>query len=107
MSMNLGWIAESDWGYTSIAAVHMLGIAWFAVAWFTPSLAKLRWIGLTLMLISGALLVGSQPGRFLHNVAFWTKLVLIVLAVSMSSRPRIAVPLWAAVIVAGRLIPFF
>ena len=54
------FLLESTWGYPIIAAIHVLGIAWFGgmvlVSRFIPDLRRLRMIGITLLLASGTVL---------------------------------------------------
>lgn len=118
-------IAETTWGYPIAGALHVLAIALFGGAMLAPHLrvltfADVRWlrrIGLTLVLITGALVFASGAVGYYGSTSFRIKMALLVLlAVNAiaASRQRcnkvhsaIALALWAAVIFASRGIAFF
>ncbi len=81
------------------------------------------WTCLAALLITGALLISAEPGRTLTNKAFYIKVTLIVLAVSLTllvgSAARrgtlngahramavMSMFLWAGIIIAGRYIAY-
>lgn len=80
-----------------------------------PLLSRLIWIGLILLLISGAFLFSEHPDRYLHSARFQLKITLVVIAavngVFMSRRliPRVgdlfdfARPLPTSALVSGVL----
>ena len=91
---------------------------------FVPAI----WIFVTLLLVTGALLIIAEPVRSLPKPVFYIKMALIIVAVSMTSaiarRARRAqragaVPpvskalavaymlVWCAIIVAGRMIAYY
>ena len=115
-------IRESTWGYPIVGALHVLAIALFGGAVLIPHLRldfELRWfrrLGLTLVLVTGALLFAAGATNYLKSTSFRIKLVLLVLlllnAIVASRREgkkahaAIALVLWAAVIFAARGIAF-
>ncbi len=109
--MNLQtFLRESTWGYPIIAAVHVLGIAWFGgtilVAQFTPELRGLRRIGIALLLISGAILFWLHPAQYYSSISFRVKMVLLVPLVWTRPSSAFSLALWAAIIFASRGIAF-
>lgn len=60
------WLRESIWGYPIIAAIHVLGLAWFGATVLTGVEEYKTWkkVGLAVMLLSGALLFGMHPGMY-------------------------------------------
>lgn len=91
---------------------------------FVPAI----WICVTLLLVSGALLIIAEPGRSLPKPVFYIKMALIVLALIMTSaiagRARRAqrsgarapvsrtmavvyMLVWCSIIVAGRMIAYY
>ena len=89
------WVAESDYGYPFVLTLHAIGMALVVgivlmlnlrVLGFAKgiSLASLRkffqiaWLGLAINVVSGSLLFCANYTAFLHNVAFITKISLLV-----------------------------
>jgi hypothetical protein len=72
---------------------------------------RLKRVGLSAVLATGALLFVSAPVRYYESTSFRIKMVLLVLALVSSvpslRRNGIALALWAAVIFAARGIAFF
>jgi general stress protein CsbA len=117
-------IAESTWGYPIVGALHVLAIALFGGAVLAPhfrviAFSDVRWIrrvGLTLVLITGALVFASGAVGYYRSSSFRIKMVLLVLIAlnAIASRQHrrklnsaVALVLWAAVIFASRGIAFF
>jgi general stress protein CsbA len=117
-------IAESTWGYPIVGALHVLAIALFGGAVLAPHLrviafSDLRWIrrvGLTLVVITGALVFASGAVGYYRSSSFRIKMVLLVLIAlnALASRQHrnkfnsvAAMVLWAAMIFASRGIAFF
>jgi hypothetical protein len=120
-------ISESTWGYPIVGALHVLAIALFGIAILIPhfrvpafDVTGLRWIrrvGLTLVLITGALVFASGATRYYESTSFRIKMILLGLialnAIVTSRRNRsklnstVAIVLWVAVIFASRGIAFF
>ena len=118
--------------FTSAAMLdaRLLGIAGTAhpidalVARFLPWV----WATLPVLLVTGLLLIIAEPNRDLHNVAFFTKMSLIALAitvtlylqrvtrndpVALDASPRrarligaVSLLMWTAIIFCGRLIAY-
>jgi hypothetical protein len=103
-------IVESTWGYPIISAIHVLGIAWFGgtilVSRFVPETAKLRWIGVAMLLTTGAILFWLQPAQYNDRVSFWVKMLLILPALWMKPGKGIYAALWIAIIFASRGIAY-
>lgn len=91
---------------------------------FVPAI----WICVTLLLVTGALLIVAEPVRSLPKPVFYIKMALVVLAIAMTSliagrarraqRAGTTVPVskalavvymlvWCAIIVAGRMIAYY
>lgn len=89
---------------------------------FVPAI----WICLGVLFLSGALLIVAEPGRAITNRVFYTKMVLLVIAIALTlwlatiarRQPETRTPLhvfgaalsmlvWAGIIVAGRLIAYY
>ena len=109
--MNLQtFLRESTWGYPIIAAVHVLGIAWFGgtilVSQFVPELRGWRRAGLALLLLSGLILFWLHPVQYYHSIGFRVKVLLLILLAFAKPASRIAFVLWVAVIFAARGIAF-
>jgi len=113
-------ISESTWGYPVIGALHVLALAVFAGAVIVPFLRddtrRLRWTGLILVIVTGALLFTAGADHYYKSTAFRIKAVLLTLLAinAIVSRPQriklhhtIALVLWAAAIFASRGIAFF
>jgi hypothetical protein len=105
------FLLESTWGYPIIAAIHVLGIAWFGgtvlASRFVPDLRRLRAIGITLLLASGAVLFWLQPMRYYNSTSFRVKMVLLILLLRMKPASALALATWVAIIFASRGIAFF
>ena len=105
------FLRESTWGYPIIAAIHVLGIAWFGgtilVSQFVPDLRSLRRIGIASLLISGTILFWLQPARYYNSISFRVKIFLLVVLFVGRSRTTLSLALWVAVIFASRGIVFW
>jgi hypothetical protein len=109
-------LSQSTWAVPIIGAIHVLAIAWFggAVLVNEVSLRRFRWIGLSILLLTGALLFWSQPLRLYYSDFFRAKMLLLVLiglsALLPARHSRItmafSLALWAAVICASRGIAY-
>lgn len=143
-------IRESVWIYPIIETTHVLGMCVFLgfvvmmdlrlvsatmrsapVTEVQQRLFPWQMLGLAIMVLSGALLVLSEPLRFYGNIFFRVKVVLLVLAVvnamtfhttiykRVAVWDRDAVPpagarlagvvsivIWAAIVVCGRMIAY-
>jgi hypothetical protein len=88
---------------------------------FVPAI----WICLSLLLLTGSLLIVAEPYRTLNNLVFYVKMVLVILASLLTLRiaalarsraeivslPRTTVAtlymlIWCGIIIAGRLIAY-
>lgn len=105
------FLRESTWGYPIIAALHVLGIAWFGgtvlVASFGRELTVLRRWGLALLLTTGAVLFWLQPEQYYGSVAFWVKMGLVAVVPAMKAGSRLSLAVWVAIVFAARGIAFF
>ena len=103
------WLRESIWGYPIIAAIHVLGLAWFGATVLTDVEEYKAWkkAGLALMLLSGALLFGMHPGMYWGSVAFRLKILLLILVLGLKLPRAVSLALWLAIILAARGIAFF
>jgi hypothetical protein len=105
------FLRESTWGYPIISAIHVLGIAWFGgtvlIAQFAGDLRRLRQAGITLVLISGAVIFWLHPLRYSGSISFGVKSLLLVFLIWTKPFSRLALALWVAVIFASRGIAFF
>jgi hypothetical protein len=113
-------LSQSTWGVPIIGAIHVLAIAWFGGSVFLrdSQLRRFRWIGLAILLITGALLFWSQPLRLYYSQFFRLKMLLLVLllmwtgasALLPARYARVAMALslvlWAGVILASRGIAY-
>jgi hypothetical protein len=113
-------ISESTWGYPVIGALHVLALALVGGAVVVPFLRRdvrwIRWTGLALVVITGALLFAAGAEHYYKSTAFRIKASLLTLLAinAIASRPQrikfhnaIALVLWAAAIFASRGIAFF
>ena len=110
--MNLQtFLRESTWGYPIIGAIHVLGIAWFGgtvlASRYVPDLRRLRAVGITLLLASGAVLFWLQPMRYYNSTSFRVKMLLVILLLRMKTASALALATWVAIIFASRGIAFF
>jgi uncharacterized membrane protein len=109
-------LSQSTWAVPIIGAIHVLAIAWFggAVLIQDSQLRRFRWIGLSILTFTGALLFWSQPLRLYYSQFFRAKMLLLVLigvtALAPARHARLAVAislaLWAGVILASRGIAY-
>jgi hypothetical protein len=109
-------LSQSTWAVPIIGAIHVLAIAWFGgtILLRDPQLRRLRWTGLTILLLTGALLFWSQPLRLYYSQFFRLKMLLLLLiGLSALLPPRHArlamvfsLVLWAGVILASRGIAY-
>lgn len=102
-------LRESTWGFPILAALHVLGIAWFggAVLVAPPDLRAWKRLGLFFVLFTGAVLFWIEPLKCYHSTGFWLKMALLVLVALANRRSAISLLVWAAVIFAARAIAFF
>lgn len=137
-------IRESNWAIMGYESVHLLGMALLGgaatllaiaaarrrglgglgVSVLARSLIPLAGLGLLIMVISGSLMAWSMPYRYYPNPAFRLKMLLLVLAVTVScglwqavhkqqsdtiqrSWALLAFALWLGVGLSGRWIGFF
>ena len=94
----------------------MLAIAWFGGSVFVDDvrLRRFRWIGLSILLFTGALLFWSEPVRLYYSQFFRAKLALLVLIGLSALLPArygrltmaLSLALWAGVILASRGIAY-
>ena len=94
----------------------MLAIAWFGgtVLLRDPRLRRFRWIGLSILLLTGALLFWSQPLRLYYSQFFRLKMLLLLLTGISGLLPgrharlamALSLVLWAGVILASRGIAY-
>jgi len=109
-------LSQSTWAVPIIGAIHVLAIAWFGGAVLLPDLQlrRFRWIGLAILLFTGALLFWSQPLRLYYSQFFRLKMLLLILigmsALLPARHARLAMALslvlWAGVIFASRGIAY-
>jgi len=109
-------LSQSTWAVPIIGAIHVLAIAWFggSVLVRDPQLRRFRWIGLAILVSTGALLFWSQPLRLYYSQFFRWKMILLVLVGASSLVParhaRLAIVLtlvlWAGVVLTSRLIAY-
>lgn len=109
-------LSQSTWAVPIIGAIHVLAIAWFggSVLVSDVRLRRFRWIGLAILLFTGALLFWSQPLRLYYSEFFRAKmLLLVVIGISALLPARYArlamalsLVLWAGVILASRGIAY-
>jgi hypothetical protein len=74
------WLRESTWGYPILAAIHVLGLAWFGGAVLKDLPAGKR-MGLVFMTVTGAVLFYMSPVRCYQSYAFRIKILLLLTAV--------------------------
>jgi hypothetical protein len=135
-------IQTTSWAIPGIQTVHIICLA---ILFITALMVTMRVIGrswhddsprvvadrflpvvwtcLALLLITGALLISAEPGRTLTNKAFYVKVVLIVIAVSLTlivgaaarrgtlnvahrAMAVVSMFVWAGIIIAGRYIAY-
>ena len=102
---------ESTWGYPIIAAIHVLGIAWFGgtvlLSGFGSDLRGLRRIGLAVMLITGAFLFWLHPHENYSSASFRVKMLLLLFLMRTRLGSPLSLALWVGIIFASRGIAFF
>lgn len=118
------WISQvisgTTWGYPIVSALHVLAFVLIGGVVLIPHLRYdgrwLRRAGLTLVVLTGALLFAAGAGRYYESTSFRIKMLLLVLLAGNAlavrqSRLRlhsaISLALWVAVIFAARGIAFF
>jgi|SRR5579871_151327 len=99
-------VRGSTWGFPILAALHVLGIAWFGGTLLIPAPRAWRRIGLAALLISGLLLFGVEPLKCYSSAAFRVKMALLVV-IAVNPFRRLSLGLWAGVVFAARAIAFF
>ena len=109
-------LSQSTWAVPIIGAIHVLAIAWFGgtVLVNDPRLRRFRWIGLSILLATGALLFWSQPLRLYYSQFFRLKMLLLLLIGVSALLPAryarlamvLALVLWTSVICASRGIAY-
>ena len=97
------------WAVPAVGALHVLGLALFAgsVLSDAPGLRRLRWIGLMVMLVTGALLFAANPARTYASWFFRVKLVLLGALVFVRGPRWLVLAMWCAVIAASRGIAYY
>lgn len=109
-------LSQSTWAVPIIGAIHVLAIAWFggSVLIDDVRLRRFRWIGLSILLFTGALLFWSEPMRLYYSQFFRVKMALLIVigvgALLPARHARVAMALslalWAGVILASRGIAY-
>ena len=109
-------LSQSTWAVPIIGALHVLAIAWFggSVLIDDVRLRRFRWIGLSILSFTGALLFSSEPMRLYYSQFFRAKMALLVLiglsALLPARHSRLTMALllvlWAGVILASRGIAY-
>jgi hypothetical protein len=85
------WLRESTWSYPILAAIHVLGIAWFGGAVLKDLPAGKR-MGLGFMTVTGAILFYMAPVHCYQSYAFRAKMLLLVAAGVETWRTHSCVP---------------
>src|SRR6185369_11041734 len=108
------FIRESVWGYPIVGAIHVLGLAWFGGLVLVDDQRGWKRAGVVFMLVSGAVVFGSQPVRYYNSSSFRIKMLLIVMAgvnAWLLPKSKLTTPvtwlLLGAIILASRGIAFF
>lgn len=109
-------LSQSTWGVPIIGALHVLAIAWFGGSVLVDDvrLRRFRWIGFSILLVTGFLLFWSEPVRLYYSQFFRVKMALLVViglsALLPARHARLAMALtlalWAGVILASRGIAY-
>lgn len=140
-------IANHLWVIPSLQAVHIISVALVLTSslfiglrltgiagsdrplhWFADRFLGWIWAPLSILLVTGALLITAEPRRSLPNTVFQTKMLLLVVAVILTgifartvrnnvkqwenSPPTAKIlgvfmmAVWAAIAVSGRLIAY-
>ena len=109
-------LSQSTWAVPIIGAIHVLAIAWFGGSVLVDDvrLRRFRWIGLSVMLVTGFLLFWSEPVRLYYSQFFRAKMALLVVIGLGSLLPAqharwamaLSLVLWSVVILASRGIAY-
>ena len=105
-------LRESTWGFTILAALHVLGVAWFGGAVLLSAMRTWTRIGAAWMLLTGAFLFWLEPLKCYNSVSFRVKLLLLLVMPCTTFLPpkfsrAASLTLWAAVIFASQGIFFY
>ncbi len=105
-------LRESTWGFTILASLHVLGIAWFGGAVLFSVMRPWKRIGLAWMLFTGVLLFWLEPLKCYNSISFRVKMLLLISLLFAALLPAklayaLSLILWAAVILASQGIAFF
>jgi hypothetical protein len=105
------FLRESTWGYPIISAIHVLGIAWFGgtvlISQFAPELRRWRYIGLTVLLMTGLILFWLHPIQYSNSISFRMKMLLLIVLTRTKPASPASLVLWGTIIVASRGIAFW
>jgi hypothetical protein len=109
-------LSQSTWAVPIIGAIHVLAIAWFggSVLVNDVRLRRFRWIGISILIFTGALLFWSQPLRLYYSEFFRAKMLFLLLIAVITLLPArharlataVSLALWAGVILASRGIAY-
>jgi hypothetical protein len=109
-------LGQSTWAVPIIGAIHVLAIAWFggSVLVNDVRLRRFRWIGISILIFTGALLFWSQPLRLYYSEFFRAKMLFLLLIAVITLLPArharlamaVSLALWAGVILASRGIAY-
>ena len=109
-------LSQSTWAVPIIGAIHVLAIAWFGGSVLVDDirLRRFRWIGLSILLVTGFLLFWSEPVRLYYSQFFRAKMALLVVIGFSALLPAqharwamaLSLALWAAVILTSRGIAY-
>lgn len=100
------WLRESTWSYPILAAIHVLGIAWFGGAVLKGLQTGTR-LGLAFMTVTGAVLFYMAPVHCYESYAFRAKMLLLAAAFVTPGQRTLSLAYWIGMIFAGRGIAFF
>ena len=105
---------ENTWLFPALEVLHLIGMALYLGPVFLGDLSVLVAIprvsvpiprsALVLVLLSGALLFAANPSRYVHNPAFLLKLGLLVGVVTVRTRGKWSLALWALLILTSRAV---
>jgi hypothetical protein len=109
-------LSQSTWAVPIIGAIHVLAIAWFggSVLVNDVRLRRFRWIGISILIFTGALLFWSQPLRLYYSEFFRAKMLFLLLIAVITLLPArharlamaVSLALWAGVMLASRGIAY-
>ena len=96
------------WTVPVLGALHVLCLALFAGTVLTdaPGLSRLRWIGLALLIVTGALLFAVNPVRTYASWSFRLKIAFLLTLAFVRGPRWLILTLWAGVIAASRGIAY-